>query len=853
MSPAASGLARRSRRLSVTGLLALYIARVRRRWFQELLAILGIAAGVALLYATQVASTSLSRPVKAITMGLVGHSQLEVVGRGGALLPESIYDQLIAVPGVQRAAPALQLPGNVVGRSGEAPVTLFGADPRLVRLRGTLLRGFSSEDAARQQAMALPEPVARSIGVETGDDFRVQLGGRTIVQPAVVAGRRQLGTLVDTSIALAPLSYLQRLAGTGPKVSRVLVEAAPGQVAAVRARLRATVGRTADVRSAGYESTLFDQAAKPTTEASAVFSLLSALVGWLFAVCALLVTAGDRRKIAVQQREQGYPPTTTLATLTVDVLVVGLAGTCIGLAAGEMLSRGGFSSDVSFLSGAFPIGDGRVVTWRSIVLAAGGGMLATLLGVMAPVREFVLVRRPGQFRPVRPSPELSPRVFPQAAAGATCLVAAVTLGFAVPTAVVVTLALLVIGVVLVLPAAVDAICRVIEHLNHRGGTAASVELALQQLRARRLRARTLAIVTTGAVAVFGAATLDGARRNLEAGLADVVHGLADASPVWATARGAGDVYGTASFAPIDAARLRASANVGAVELYRSALLDVGDRRAWVLGVPPDVAHPVPLHQLLKGDDRAVAAALRRGGAVALSRALADALQVGVGDTVTLPTPKQRPLRVVGITTNLGWSSGAIVVGAADFAQAWALGGASAYFVRPAAGASIADVAAQTRSVLAHAPALRVETAKQRTERQLHAALGGLERLKQIAQLTLLVAILAMTVAMTALLWQHRAFAAALKVHGPRSSLVWRMLIVESAVLFMIGTVVGAAFALPSQLIATHGLQAVTGFPVIAHVQLGTAALSAGLVAGVSLLSVLVPGYVVSRVRPTWRT
>ena len=114
-----------------------------------------------------------------------------------------------------------------------------------------------------------------------------------------------------------------------------------GKIEAVRSRLKDAVGDVGDVRSADYDSALFDEAAKPTTEASTVFSLLSALVGWLFAVCALLVPAGDRRKLAIQQREQGYPPTTTLATLTVDVLVVGLAGTCLGLVGGELLSRGG--------------------------------------------------------------------------------------------------------------------------------------------------------------------------------------------------------------------------------------------------------------------------------------------------------------------------------------------------------------------------------------------------------------------------------------------------------------------------------------------------------------------------------
>lgn len=846
---------RSRRRLSVVGLAALYVARARRRWIQELLAIVGIASGVALLYATQVASTSLARPVQTITDGLVGKSQLQIVARGGSGMPETAYERAIALPGVVRAAPILQLPGNLIGPKGHASVTLFGADPRIVRLRGTLLRGFSSDEAARQQAVVVPERTAASIGVGTGDDVRMQLSGRTIVQPVIVADARQLGALADTSLALAPLKYMQHLAQVGAQVSRILVQARPGDVDAVRAGLVRIAGSRADVHASDYETTLFAEASKPTTQASTVFSLVSAVVGWLFAVCALLVTAADRRKLAIQQRDQGYPPATTLASLLVDVAVVGGIGTVLGLGAGELLSRSGFSSDVGFLSGAFPIGDERVVTWQSVALACGGGLVAAAFGVLMPVRSFLLVRHPRDFHPRRAGRErIGAASVRWTTAGLACLGGFTALAVTSPGLVIPALALMATGLVLVLPALVAALCGVIEWCNRRRGTIASVELALQQLRASRWRARTLAIVTTGAVAVFGATTLEGARQNLKAGLTDVVGGLSDAAPVWAAPRGAGDVYGTAAFNPDQTAALRASAGISSVSIYRSGLLDVADRRAWVLGVPEDVRSPVPAHQLVEGSGlRSVNAALRAGGTITMSRALADALNVGVGDSIALPTPQPWRARVVGITTNLGWSSGAIVMRADDFARAWGSRAAAAYFIRPSAGANPTQTAVDARHVLSSDGALRVETSAERAQRQLSAGLSGLKRLQQIAQMTLLAAVLAMSLAMTALLWQHRAFAAALKVHGPRSGLIWRMLMVESAVLFGIGTVVGGMSGLAGQVVATRGLSALTGFPVVNGVDLATAAIAVGLVAGVSLLVVLVPGYLVSRVRPTWRT
>jgi putative ABC transport system permease protein len=362
----------------------------------------------------------------------------------------------------------------------------------------------------------------------------------------------------------------------------------------------------------------------------------------------------------------------------------------------------------------------------------------------------------------------------------------------------------------------------------------------------------LAIVTTGAVAVFGATALEGGRANLVDGLLDVVHGLADVSPVWVSPRGAGDVFGTASFSPDAVDRLGGLTAVGGVDLYRAGLFDVGHRRAWVLGIPTDVSNPVPAHQLLDGNGPQAAARIRAGGWITVSRRLADDLELHQGERFTLPSPVPTSLRVAGITTNLGWSSGAILMNATDFARAWGSAAVAAYHVRPAPGVTPAQTADQVAVALGPRSALRVETAGQRERRQGAASSSGLRRLQQIAQLTLLAAVLAMSAAMTGLLWQHRAVIAGLKVHGPGAGLMWRSLLVETGILFATGTLTGGVFGLLGQVLASRGIEVVTGFPVIEGLQVGTAISAIGLVAGVSLLAVVVPGYVVSRVSPAWR-
>ena len=62
-------------------ILYIYRARLRARLVlvQELLAVLGIAVGVALLFASQVASTSLDGSIRQLASGVVGDAGLQLV------------------------------------------------------------------------------------------------------------------------------------------------------------------------------------------------------------------------------------------------------------------------------------------------------------------------------------------------------------------------------------------------------------------------------------------------------------------------------------------------------------------------------------------------------------------------------------------------------------------------------------------------------------------------------------------------------------------------------------------------------------------------------------------------------
>lgn len=838
----------------IANVFALYRVRLRHRWLQELLAVAGIAAGVALLFASQVASTSLSGPVQELNRGLVGNSQLQLVGRGGDGLPERTVATVAALPGVRIAAPVLQVQANIIGARGARSVTVFGADPRTVDLSGSLLQGFTTQEAADQETVALPAPIAGELGVRFGDDARLQLNGRTRTVSVAALGRDELGALEQTSIAVTPLANLQRLAGLRGRLSRILVEADPAQLDTVRAGLQRVAGNRFDVRPADYESRLFDVAAEPTSQATTISSVVSALVGFLFAFCAMLVTVASRRALALDLRLDGYRPGQVIRILLFDAFALGVVAVAVGLVLGDLLSRRGYGSDVSFLGGAFPLGDARVVSWSSVVIAAGGGLLAAALGVLAPLRTVIFARTPTR-RPSGPPAARGRRFTVVApAVGALGLAAAIAITALAPEAAIVGLIALVVALVLLLPIVLRGVLAALTGLSARQPRAiVAVELALPQLRAREWRARSLAIATTGAVAVFGAVALQGASANLQDGLDGVTVEVSHVTDLWVMPSGAGDLFVTTPFAPTEAGAIAETRGVASVARYRGAHLDVADRRIWVLAPPPQARRPVPTDQVRAGDARQATAQLRTGGWAVLSRAVADGLRVGVGDRFTLPAPRPVTLRVAAIITNLGWSGGAMIVSPSDFTRAWGDRQISAFQVGLAPGVTPRQGRDAVARSLGPSSTLRVETAAEHSRRQRISAHGGLTRLQQIASLTLIAAVLAMASAMAALLWQRRPMVARQKLDGYTTGTMWRSLAVESGALFATGCLSGAAFGLLGQVLFSRGLETISGFPVLGSVQFELAATSFALVTFAALLVVAVPGYLVARVRPSLRT
>jgi putative ABC transport system permease protein len=830
----------------------LFISRARLRErvviVQELLAIAGIAVGVALLFASQVAAQSVDASVRQLATQLVGATQYQVDARDSEGFPEAVVDEVRALPGVRAALPLLERQATIVGPSGSAPVDLIGADPRLVRIAGPLLRHFSVRQLAHQRAIGLPASLASSIGAQALQVVTLQIGGRNVeTLVGATLGEGEVGALADSQIAIAPIGYAQKLTGSEGRVSRVFIQAQPGRQAEVQAELGTiAAARSLNLEPADFDATLFAVAYGPAQQSEGLFSLISAFVGFLFAFTAMLLTVPERRRLIEALRRRGYTRWMVVQVLAFDAFIMGVLACVLGLSIGEVLSIKVFHAQPGYLAFAFPVGSPRIVTWLAIAEAAGAGMLAAFIGVLAPVRDILA-------RPLRAPVDRgrAPRGWTatRLAAGGVCLTVTTLILIFRPQDALVGSITLIVAMLCSLSFLFDGLVSAFDWIQ-RPFQAASTRLALSELRDPLTRVRSVAVAATGAIAVFGSVAISGAQHNLQRGLDRTAYEWNHGTDMWVSVRGSQNTLGTTAFPASLASKLSGLTGLRSVGIYRGSFLNVGDRRIWVIAPPLNTAGPVPPGQLTAGSSVEVNARLRGHGWAVLSEAIAAELHLHIGDSFALPSPRPTSFRLAGLSTNGGWPPGAIIINATDYAHAWGTQAASALNIDLAPGVVPATARAQIIRALGPDSGLTVQTAGERTTQWKTTSHQGLARLTEIATLVLIAAILAMAGVIASMIWQRRDRIAYIRRQGFTRGLAWRVLFFESAILLVAGCLIGAVFGLYGQLLLSHALTTVTGFPLVVGVGPLIALTSVAIVSTAALAIVAVPGYFAVRVRPT---
>ena len=836
--------------MKLSNILHLYRSRLRARVVQEGFAALGIAIGVALLFASQVANTSLTGSAGEFVHQLVGTARLQVSARSSKGFDQELAHRVSKLPGVSAAAGVLRTDASVVSARGQEPVQLLGVSPAALALHSVGSEYFAPGWIRFTGGVLLTQSTADALGVRAGDFIIVLAAGRaTRVKVGAILSHALFGGLASSPVALTSLRVAQIITQNRQRITQVFVAPKAGQTSRVAGELRRVAGRSLDVLPADHELRLLDEAAVPNDQSTSLFAAISVMVGLLLALNAMLLTVPQRRNLINDLCLDGYTTAQIVRVLLVDALALGLVGSVAGLLLGDVLSLSLIHANPGYLSFAFAIGSQRIVTFASVALPVAGGLLAACVGVLAPLLDSFAPRPSAKKRRSRTRARAARFYAPTA--GLLCLAITTVLvldGISSTMAALAAFVSLIAAMLFLLPLLLRGAIVLLDALQ-RPFVGVSPEIALSELRSRTTRTRSLAIAATGAVAVFGIVAVEGAHRNLERGLAGLSNELAGNAQVWVTPSGADNLLATTPFAPTSQARLAALPGVRSVSLYRGGFLDWANRRIWVIASPAGALMPVPPKQIVAGQPALASARVRQGGWLVLSQAIAGEHHLHIGQAFTLPASSPQTFRLAAVSTNGGWPSGVIIMNAADYARSWGTENASAYNILLRRGVPRGRGAAEVRTALRSSPALTVETASQREQRDYAVQRQGLSRLSQIAAVVLIAAILAMAAAMGALIWQRRPRLASIKVDGFDSGELWRALLLESVMLLGAGCSVGALFGLYGEFVLSKALAGVTGFPVVDSVGVPIALVSFLVVSAAAAVIAAVPGYLAARTPP----
>lgn len=638
----------------------------RRHPWQWFLAVLGVALGVAVVVAVDLANHSASRAFGLSLEAVFGRATHQIRSSGPGGLDEGLFTAL-RLAGVRPSAPVVEghvrVDGETLPLLGLEP---FSEGPFREHLAGFLdpaVRGLMLD----ADSLALGDGLARRLGVEPGDTLRVTAtAGRFDLAVAAVieSGAPGLDGMLLTDIATAQV-LLARV-GRLDRIDLILADGVPpGQV------LDGLLPEGVRVEEAGAR----EQSARELTRAFhtnlTAMSLLALLVGGFLIYNTLMFAVLRRRALLASLRTLGVTRAEVFRLVMREAAILALLGGVPGLLLGVLIGQGLLQlvtrtiNDLYFVLSVTAFHVSPWLLLKGLVLGFGAALVAAL----GPAWEAVRIR-PGEALRRSSLERRAHRFMPWlAAAGVALIVSGHGLVSASGHGLVpgfVALFLMIMGYSLLVPLAVWALSRV---LSAPLGTLLGVtgRLAARGLGAALSRtgvavaALTVAVSATVGVGVM----VDSFRTTVQGWLGHTLQ-----SALYVSSPAPGDERAGSLLPAGTAQRIAALPRVAAVSTGRRVRVDsdLGPVDLFVLGTAPG---SYAGYRFRAGEPQSAWPPWDAGRAVLVSEPFAWRHRLGVGDAVTLLTPRgERAFPVAGIYQDYGYQQGVVLMARSAFESLW---------------------------------------------------------------------------------------------------------------------------------------------------------------------------------------
>lgn len=366
-----------------------------RRLLQSVLFILGVALGVAVVIAIDLANGSATRAFELSTESVTGRATHQVVG-GPAGLPTETFRQLRIDLGLERLAPAIE--GYVrVRELGDQPLRMFGVDPFLEApfrdyLSTSAVTG-ETENITESIAAFIAEPntallsatLAQRFGVVPGDTITLRRGGEPVTLRVVgtLQPEDDVSATALEDLLLVDIATAQSVIGTDGRISHVdLILPAGYDTSAITAILPAGA-RLITVTDG--DSTIAQMTAAFELNLQAL-SLLALVVGGFLIYNTVTFNVVQRRPVIGTLRSLGATRDQIFLLILSEAVLLTLIGTLLGLGLGIIFGRGAVAIVSQAVSNLYFTVNVNTVSVQpaSLIKGAAVGVIMSVVAAVIP-------------------------------------------------------------------------------------------------------------------------------------------------------------------------------------------------------------------------------------------------------------------------------------------------------------------------------------------------------------------------------------------------------------------------------------------------------------------------------------
>ncbi len=647
---------------------------------QSLLMLIGIAMGVGVAVSVDIANASAAQAFELSTEAVAGKAT-HYISAGPLGLDEQTYIDLRTAGLEIPMAPVLsQLVTSP--QLGNTPLQLMGIDPFAELPFRNYIAGEDGQNSpsaamgafyAIPGAVLLPAPMAEQYGLNEGDPLELNINGAPL--PAVVAGllqpRDNLSAQALQGLLLADLATVQEFSGRLGRLERIDLILPSQNRDAVIADLEARLPQGAVVLQSESRNQSVEQMTAAFRTNITALSLLGLVVGVFLIYNTVTFSVVQRRQSFGTLRALGVSSREIFALVLGEALLVGVFGSLLGLGLGILMGRGAVAMVSQTINDVFYTMTVREVSLPTQSLLKGAllGMLATLVAAIIPAWEAA--KSPPRRTLSRSQLEsISRRTLAQASiAGALVAAASIWALARLDLQLIPSFGAMfgvVIGAALVAPfimqVSMPLLARVLAPLIGPLGRLAPREVSAS---ASRTSPAMAALMVAVAVTIGGSLMVSSFRASVVDWMEVILR-----NDVYGSVAGANLSEPQEAIDPTVLRRLESWPNVEAAYYLRNVIVDSphGPLMVAANNNPNDGDEQV--YFAAEGSGQQVWQAVQNG-AVMISEPLANRLELGVGDSITLYTPAgPRDFDISAVFSDYTSSRGNITMWLETYRQIW---------------------------------------------------------------------------------------------------------------------------------------------------------------------------------------